>query len=150
MRKSIKFLGALAVAGLVTAGGSAFTAGNTGVAGTAHVGGYSNAAVTGADVSDIAYTYSTDRTTVDVVTFTLASDLTGVNPIAEAQLGTPASAWQTCAYTPDVAAHGTEPVIPDVPGTIVCEWSTGNLTTGNTNLTLVVRDGDTSGHLTSS
>jgi hypothetical protein len=148
MRKSIKFLGALGVAGLVAAGGSAFTAGNTGVAGTAHVGGYSDASVTGAAVSDIAYTYSTDRTTVNVVTFTLSADLAGATPIAEVQLGTSTSPWKTCTYTADAPEHGTNPVVADVPGTIVCTWSPGSPTVDNSHLTLVVRDGAT--HLTSS
>ena len=146
MRKSIKLLGALGVAGLVAAGGSAFTAGNTGVAGTAHAGGYSDATVTGAAVSSIDYTYSADRTTVNVVTFTLANDLTGTTPIAEARLNS-STPWNACTYTADVPAV-IEPASPDVPATIVCTWSTGNLTTDNSHLTLAVRDGDTA--LTSS
>jgi len=136
MHKSIKFLGMLAVAGLIAAGGSAYTASNTGAAGMAHVGGYSSATVTGAAVSDIAYTYSADRATVNKVTFTLSADLAGGNQIAEAQLGDSTSTWQPCVYT---AASET---------TIVCTWSPGSPTADNSHLTLVVRDGDT--HLTSS
>ena len=139
-------LGTLAVAGLVAAGGSAFTDANTGVAGTAHAGGYSNATVTGANVTDIAYTYNADFSTVNKVTFTLASDLVGTSPIAQARLA-PANAWNPCVYTKDVPATTGEVPTPDVPGTIVCTWSTDNLTSANTNLALVVRDGDT--HLTS-
>jgi len=60
MRKSTKFFGALAVAGLLAAGGSAFTGtGVTNNAGaTKFIGGTVTQSVSGATLSTIGYTFS--------------------------------------------------------------------------------------------
>jgi hypothetical protein len=59
MRKSTKLIGAVAVAGLVAAGGSAFTgSGLTNNAGSAqYVGGTVSQSVTGATLSTVAYSF---------------------------------------------------------------------------------------------
>ena len=61
MRNSIKFLGALAVAGLVAAGGSAFTASNTV---DPSVAGYGTSTVSGAIVSSVHHTLAADGVTI--------------------------------------------------------------------------------------
>jgi hypothetical protein len=60
MRKSTKFLGAVAVAGLIAAGGSAFTGtGVTNGAGaTQFVGGTVSQSVTGATLSSVTYSFA--------------------------------------------------------------------------------------------
>jgi hypothetical protein len=75
-----KLLGALAVAGIVAASGSAFTgAGLTNNAGsTQFVGGTVSQSVTGATLTNVAYSF-TDATnrTADTVTLTFAADALG-------------------------------------------------------------------------
>ena len=69
MRKSTKFLSALAVAGMIAASGSAFTAGNTVAASDA---GSGSTAISGFTTSNIQYTANaTTPTDLDAVTFTL-------------------------------------------------------------------------------
>ena len=69
MRKSTKFVTALAVAGLMSASGSAFTAGNTIAASDA---GSGSTAISGFTTSLIEYTpNSTDPQNLDAVEFTL-------------------------------------------------------------------------------
>lgn len=76
MRMSIKLLGAVAVAGLVAAGGSAFTGtGVTNNAGaTQFVGGQVSQSVAGATLSSVAYTFAGDgsNTAVHSVSLTFA------------------------------------------------------------------------------
>ena len=79
MRKSSKLLGALAVAGLVAAGGSAFTGtGLSSAAGpTKFVGGTVSQSITGATLNSIVYTYS-DVSNTSVISFLLTfADATG-------------------------------------------------------------------------
>ena len=104
MRKSIKFLGALAVAGLVTAGGSAYTAtGVTNNAGaTRFIGGTVNQSVTGATLSTIAYTFSdATNTAVTVITLTFADATNGATPTLVA------SATAADVFTCTAIAAGT-------------------------------------------
>lgn len=69
MRKNYKLVGALAVAGLVATGGSAFTAANTG--GTSKAGAVTTA-ISGYAISGVTYTpNATTPTDLDSVTFTL-------------------------------------------------------------------------------
>lgn len=68
MRKNYKLVGALAVAGLVAAGGSAFTASNTGM--TDAKLGYGTSTVTGITVTTTAYNTSADHSTLTDITFT--------------------------------------------------------------------------------
>jgi hypothetical protein len=68
MRKPTKFLGAIAVAVLVAAGGSAFTASNSI---PASVAGYGDAVVTGVDAATIVTTpWSEDNSKVSEIKFT--------------------------------------------------------------------------------
>jgi hypothetical protein len=80
MRNPTKVFGAIAVAGLVAAGGSAFT--GTGLADTAgatqFVGGTVSQSVTGATLASIVYGYADNATKTDVnqitLTFTNTAD----------------------------------------------------------------------------
>jgi hypothetical protein len=93
MRNSKRILGALAVAGLVAAGGSAFTAGNTGMPATDTIG-YNATTVTGATVNSLTYNYSIDKDEVASVTLVLDLDTTtnvveiGFNANAPVSCGT--------------------------------------------------------------
>ena len=78
MRTSIKFLGALAVAGFVAAGGSAFTASNTLPA--TQVVGYGSTTISGATAKSMAYALNDTGTIVNSVTVVLAGDMTAVIP----------------------------------------------------------------------
>jgi hypothetical protein len=73
MRKSTKFLGTLAVAGLVAAGGSAFTFGNTL---PASVAGYASAAVSGVTVTNVAYVVDpADASLLTDINFVVTEDV---------------------------------------------------------------------------
>jgi len=73
---STRVFGAVVVAGLVAAGGTAFTASNTLPAGG--VSGYGQSVATGATVTDIAVTtLSTDASKLASVAFTSSTDVTG-------------------------------------------------------------------------
>jgi len=73
MRNSIKFLGSLAVAGLVAAGGSAFTASNT-MAKSDQVVGYGSTTISGATVNSMTYSLNPAGDNVNSVTLVLAGD----------------------------------------------------------------------------
>ena len=75
MKKLGKALGAIAIAGAVAAGGSAFTASNTQPAST--VAGYGTTSVTGVTVTSVAYTYNAGRDTITAVTLVVDTDTTG-------------------------------------------------------------------------
>lgn len=69
MRKSTKFLSSLAVAGMIAANGSAFTAGNTVASSDA---GSGSTAIAGFVTSNVQYTANDDNPqNLDAVTFTL-------------------------------------------------------------------------------
>jgi hypothetical protein len=75
-RINIKVLiGGALVAGVLVAGGSAFTAGNTQA--STQVVGYGTTTVSGGTVVSTAYTLSADGTTITTATIVLAGDLTG-------------------------------------------------------------------------
>lgn len=74
MRKSTKVFGALAVAGTVAAGGSAFTASNT-IPDT--VAGYGTSNITGATATSLKYTLSADGTQITDAALVFTGDLTG-------------------------------------------------------------------------
>jgi len=75
MRTSTKLVGALAVAGVVAAGSSAFTASNTGVD-AANVG-YESAVISGVAVTNVAYVVDPgDASKLSQIEFTEAADLT--------------------------------------------------------------------------
>ena len=74
MRKNFKLLGAVAVAGLVAAGGFAFTAANTGVEDA--IAGYQSAAVTGVTVTNVEYVVDeTDASKFSSIVFTENQDV---------------------------------------------------------------------------
>lgn len=79
MRKNIKVLGAVAVAGLVAATGSAFTAGNS-VANS--VAGFGTSTVSGATVSAVAHTLSSDGDAVTASQVTFSTAQTGRTVVA--------------------------------------------------------------------
>jgi hypothetical protein len=117
MRTSIKFLGALAVAGLVAAGGSAYTASNT-VA--ASVAGYGTNTVTGASVLTAHHNLAPDGVTI------LSTDLkfssSQQHSIVTAGFGTalaPEGDLQSCIVDP----MGTEET-PIDPMTATCTYGT--------------------------
>ena len=118
MRKNFKLLGAVAVAGLVAAGGSAFTAANTGV--TPAIAGYQSAAVTGVAVTNVEYKVDpADGSKFSSIVFTETTDVSS-NHTAKLTLdkgtGTPAVSDCTISATPPATG---------APGTITC------LTTAN-------------------
>lgn len=77
MRTRSKLIGALAVAGVVAASGTAFTAANTGFTANEFVG-YGSTTVTGVTVSNVAYNVNgTDASLLDTIVFTVAQDVTG-------------------------------------------------------------------------
>jgi hypothetical protein len=75
MRKTSKFIGALAIAGIAAAGGTAFTASNTQA--TSQVVGYGSTTISGATVSSMGYNLNAAGNNVDSVTLVLAGDTTG-------------------------------------------------------------------------
>ena len=77
MRKSTQFIGALALAGMAAAGGTAFTASNTQAA--TQVVGYGSTTISGATVSSMAYNLSAAGDNVDSVTLVLVGDTTSSN-----------------------------------------------------------------------
>ncbi len=78
MRSSTRVLGGLAAAGLVAAGGSAYTASNTMTAVAADHVGYGSVSVTGVTVSNIGYNVSsTDSSMLSTIVFTVAEDVSG-------------------------------------------------------------------------
>jgi hypothetical protein len=91
MRKSIKFIGALGVAGLIAAGGSAFTSiGVTNNTAAAFVGGTVSQSVTGAALNSIAYTYSDSSNTVITsfaATFAAGADTHAVTTVVTGTTG---------------------------------------------------------------
>jgi hypothetical protein len=127
MRKSSKFLGALAVAGLIAAGGSAYTASNT--MATAQVVGYGSTTISGATVNSMAYTLNDTGTNVNSVTLVLDGDMTlipsghtvasavsiGFNALATTPCGTGTLTWATDPVA-EIPATETKPLVPAVPG----------------------------------
>ncbi len=74
MRSSTRVLGGLAAAGLVAAGGSAYTAYTATAVAADHVG-YGSVSVTGVTVSNIGYNVSsTDSSMLSTIVFTVAED----------------------------------------------------------------------------
>jgi hypothetical protein len=72
--KTSKIVAALAVAGVVAAGGSAFTASNTI---PDSVAGYGTSNITGATATSLDYTLSADGTTIAAADLVFSGDQTG-------------------------------------------------------------------------
>jgi hypothetical protein len=75
MRKSSKLIGALAIAGIAAAGGTAFTNSNTQA--TSQVVGYGSTTISGATVTSMAYNLNPAGDNVNTVTLVLGGDTTG-------------------------------------------------------------------------
>jgi hypothetical protein len=99
MRTTTKLFGALAVAGVVAAGGSAFTASNTV---PNHLLGNGAAVVSGAVVTSTNYDLSADKTTINAVHFVLSTPVS-LTATAEIRLAdgvdADVSPYSTCAVT---------------------------------------------------
>lgn len=96
MRNNKKTLAALAVVGVVAAGGSAFTASNT-VPDT--VAGYGSSTISGATATSLKYTLNGDGTQITAAAMNFDGDLTGST--VKAGFGT--AALTTCTVgTPGV------------------------------------------------
>lgn len=119
MTKHLRLLGAVAVAGLVGATSTAFTAGNT--VGGDNYAGYGSATVAGATTTGIEHTLGTDGTTIVSTVLTFSTDLTAGHQVA-AGFGTtsltsctvalnvsPAADTASCTYgTPYSTATATD------------------------------------------
>lgn len=132
MRNNKKVLGAVVLASVLAATGTAFTNSNTGAGTDDQVGGYNDASVTGVVVNSVVYAYSTDRATLQTVTYTLDAStpvaLTGVDAEVSTDGGT---TWVLCP----TGAPRTAPADP-----IVCTLNLA--TTAVTSMNFVVRDAD--------
>jgi hypothetical protein len=85
MRKFTKLVAVAGFAGLVAVGGEAFTASNTV---PDSIAGYGQSAVTGATITNIAYTsLGTDASKLASVVFTSSTDVTGKNATMTLRLG---------------------------------------------------------------
>ena len=118
MRKNFKLLGAVAVAGLVAAGGSAFTATNTGVGPT--IAGHQSAAVTGVSVTNVEYVVNTsDASKLSSIVFSETEDVsTGYAATLTLGKGVTATVFtrsDRATITAPVTATGSE-----ADGTITC------------------------------
>lgn len=74
MHKNVKVLGAVAVAGVVAATGSAFTASNTV---PASVAGYGTSTISGATATALSYTLSADGASITASALTFTGNQTG-------------------------------------------------------------------------
>jgi hypothetical protein len=75
MKKLGKALGAVAIAGAIAAGGSAFTAGNTGVPATKTLG-YASTTITGVTATAVTYVLDSGKENITHVDLTLTGDTT--------------------------------------------------------------------------
>jgi hypothetical protein len=133
MRNPTKVFGAIAVAGLVAAGGSAFTGTGLATTGTAasaqFVGGTVSQAVTGATLSDIKYDYAADgtQTAVNKITLTFSSDTADLRTVTATPTGGAGGATFGCEPIGTVTTHVS-----------VCTPTTGTSYTGLTSLSVAV------------
>ena len=100
MRLSRVLLAGVAVAG-VAATTSAFTSNNT-ITADNNVAGYINTTVSGATISNIAYTPDpADQTRLNAVVFTTSNDITGASAVLTFKQGTGPATGQanTCAVS---------------------------------------------------
>ncbi len=98
MRKSMKILGGLAVAGLVVAGGTASTASNT--LGGNNVAGYGSSTVSGATTTGIEHTLGADGSKIESTLLTFSTDLTADHAV---KAGFGSTALESC--TVDATAN---------------------------------------------
>ena len=120
MKTTMRILGALAVAGLVATGGSAFTASNT--VGGDNYAGYGSATVTGATSTGIEHTLSSDGTTISSTLITFSTDLVAGHNVTA---GFGSTALENCVE--DVTAN-----------TATCTYATGYTTSAATSFNVAV------------
>jgi hypothetical protein len=115
MRGTTKLIGAVAVAGLVATGGSAFTGSNS-LPAASVTKGYGSQTITGVTATSVTYTTDTPGSTITSVGLILTGDTQtkviqiAFNDAAPATcsaagtytVGTPGSTSYTCAVTQDV------------------------------------------------
>ena len=114
MMKPVRFIGALAVAALVT-GGSAFTASNT-FSNPSQIAGYGEQTSTGALIVQVNYTaWATDRSLLSSVSFVTTTDLTGKTASLTLKSGSTLVASYACAAPTDYTS-GLSTIVCDVTG----------------------------------
>ena len=119
-----KLLGAVAVAGLVAAGGSAFTASNT-LAGE-NVAGYGTDTVVGASTTVIEHTLVGDGEFVAATALTFSADLSAGSTV---RAGFEGAASVECVLTE--GGNGVDTIVntlDDLPDSAVCTYGAGVLT----------------------
>ena len=119
MQLRTRVIGAAGIAAVVAAGGSAFTASNTGVPAAKNLG-FSSTSVTGAEVSGMAFTVNaTDKTHTDAITYPLATVADDLAPdaVAHVYVGTTGN---LVSYGCVITAHAVA-----VVGNITCDTITG-------------------------
>ena len=131
MRNSIKFLGALAVAGLVAAGGSAFTGAglNSSVPADQFIGGSVTQTVSGATLESTKYVLTANN----VTGINLVFDAAAVGKILVVKLNT-----TTYTCTLGIAPVMTEEVVTG--GSAACTASPGVVNTDATSLSVRVTE----------
>ena len=122
MRNLHKLLGAVAVAGIVAAGGSAFTAANT-VPNT--VAGYGTSTITGATATSLKYTLNADGTQITAAAMNFDGDLTGKT--VKAGFGT--AALTTCSVGAVGADNPDTTATDDAYTPVTCSGYTQSTTT---------------------
>ncbi len=123
-RRTRRIIGAIALIAALAAGGAAFTASNTLPA--TDTAGYGNISVTGADVSDIQNTLSTDGQNITEVTLTFASAI-------------PSNAAVTAGFGPTA---NTAPTTLPISCTVAVNLLSATCGDGSTNLSTTAGAGE--------
>lgn len=123
MRTSTRFLAGLAAAGVVAAGGSAFTAAGTGV--DAHYASFDEAAVSGVTVTNIAYNTvasvngsAADASRLSSIVFSVTESVPDADYDQVLTVTTGRTNPTTAQYTCDYAAG-----VASAPNTLTCAVS---------------------------
>ena len=116
MRKSTRFIGALAVAGIIAAAGSAFTATSNIDHGSQHVGAVSQS-ISGVNVTNVSYTVDSATDTTTGVSFHVAETLDAWDTVTATISGEGAPATATCTPT-DGTPDGTDLACAFAPGVV--------------------------------
>lgn len=124
MRNHQKLLGALAVAGVVAASGSAFTAATTV---PATVAGYGTSTITGATATSLKYTQSADGTQITGAALKFTENLTGMT--VKAGFGTTAST--SCTVGTRVADDPDTTAVGDAMSPVTCSGFTQSTATSS-------------------
>ena len=103
MKKLGKAFGAVAIAGAIAAGGSAFTASNS-VPGPTTIG-YGTQSITGVTATSITYNLNATKDKIDSVDLVLVGDTTLKNIELAWGTGTPAQCDGTPVFTTETAYH---------------------------------------------